>query len=822
MTPERWQRIKQLFGAAVALESENRAAFLAESCMDDAELRAEVESLLAHSHENAVVDLPAAAYVTGSAFRFGAEQWIGHRLGPYELTSLLGHGGMGEVYRARRVDAEYDKEVAIKLVPAGYQAGFVLQRLRTERQILATLEHPNIARLIDGGASPQGIPYLVMELVDGQPIDRFCTDLPLERRLDLFREVCGAVGYAHQRLVVHRDLKPSNILVTAQGQVKLLDFGIAKLLRPSAGDVTQPPAATLLQTFTPAFASPEQVLGRPITTASDVYSLGVLLYLLISGRSPYRGSLDTTQDAIREICEAEPEPPQVSADLDAICLRALRKEPEKRYASVDQLSEDVHRHLRGLPVLARGDHFSYRAGKFLRRHRLEIAAAGLVLLSLVGGVVFSLREARIAEAQRARAEQHFRSVRDLADTFMFKVHDAIAPLPGSTEARTLLVDTALRYLNTLAAEAGDDLSLQLDLARAYFKLGDAQGQAYGASEGKQPEAVASYRKSAELCDRILAVNPDNPPALLVLGASLRAQSRVVLQLGETQAALEASTRAVQVSERLLSLSPGRESEIQSARTHASHSLTLDYTGHEAEAAEHIQRAVQIFERLRAQDPDDLKLASDLATAYGIAASTPLGPQRDDQALAAARVYYRKSLALDQLVFDRSPDAARDMAKVRGVLVSNMNLASTANLSGDFQEAMVRCQKAQELIQLLRVDAKNAQTDIDDAMTAGHCARTLRGLGRFDQAESAARENLAALNRLASGGGNLHVQFHLGIAKELLGSVAERRGDCLRALEFYRDALENFGKVTSVITLDFTDLDAVESAKAGFKRCEARV
>ena len=247
MNPESWQRLKALFADAMAVEASRRDAWLDEHCVGDADLRAELASLLAaHDRESAVVDQPATAYITGGAFAAGTLQWIGQRLGPYEIVALLGHGGMGEVYRARRVDAEYDKEVAIKLVPAGYQAEFVLQRLRTERQILATLEHPNIARLIDGGASAQGIPYLVMELVEGIPIDQYCAGLPLEKRLDLFREACGAVSYAHQRLVVHRDLKPSNILVTADGHVKLLDFGIAKLLRPSASDLTQPPAATVM------------------------------------------------------------------------------------------------------------------------------------------------------------------------------------------------------------------------------------------------------------------------------------------------------------------------------------------------------------------------------------------------------------------------------------------------------------------------------------------------------------------------------------------------------------------------------------------------
>jgi eukaryotic-like serine/threonine-protein kinase len=820
VTPERWQRIKQLFGDASALAPEARAALLDQACAGDAELRSEVDSLLGHSREGAIVDLPAAAYVTGAAFSHGAEQWIGQRLGPYELTALLGHGGMGEVYRARRVDAEYDKEVAIKLVPAGYQAGFVLQRLRTERQILATLEHPHIARLIDGGASPQGVPYLVMELVDGQPIDRYCAGLPLDRKLDLFREVCDAVSYAHQRLVVHRDLKPSNILVTTDGRVKLLDFGIAKLLRPSAGDHTLPPA-TLMQTFTPGFASPEQVLGLPITTASDLYSLGVLLYLLLTGRSPYRGTLDSTQDAIREICETEPEPPRVTADLDAICLRALRKEPAKRYASVEAFSEDVRRYLRGLPVVARGDQFSYRAGKFLRRHLLETAAAAAVSITLVGGLVFSLREARIAEAQRARAEKHFQSVRELADTFMFKVHDAIAPLPGSVEARAVLIETSAKYLNTLAAESGEDALLQMDLANAYLKLGNVQGQAYAANAGKQTEAVESYRKAAELAGRLVVAHPRDLPALRTLRDSLAAHSYVVLQLGKTQEALTTSTRALAICEQLAALDPGPWTERERALSHVSHAVVLDYSGQESEAGRHLGQAFAILEDLRDKNPTDLTIATALARAYTMRAITSLGPTRDDVALEAAVNLYRKALALDQLVLDASPAGERDVPKLRSVVVGHANLVNLSNHVGSPDEALMHCRQAQALIERLRVDKANVQTDLDGAMLDGHCARTSLRLGKLDDAERAARANLANLERLARESDNLYVQFHSGLNHELLGSLAERRGDCGRAVESYRTAMVHFAKVTAAVVLDNTDLEIVDAATAGLDRCGRR-
>ena len=468
VTPDSWRRVREVFEQVSALDTAAQSPCLERACGDDVELRAEVESLLAaHAAADAIIDRSAVEYLPAGALEPPAEDWHGRRVGAYELLACIGRGGMGEVWRARRADAHYDKEVAIKLVRVGHASEFVLQRLRTERQILATLEHPNIARLIDGGMTAEGQPYLVMELVDGRPIDEYCESnaLPIAARLRLFCEACAAVNYAHQRLVVHRDLKPSNILVTVEGAVKLLDFGIAKILQPPPADGAPVDASlTSMRALTPAFSSPEQILGLNITTASDVYSLGVVLYHLLAGRSPYRTALSSTRDAIRDVCETEPMRPSVAAsqlaaagqvrvlpdrDLDDITLTALRKEPEKRYSSVEQLSEDLRRYLAGLPVAARGDQFSYRAGKFARRHRVELAAVLLVVAALVTGIVVASRAARVANQERARAERHFASVRALANTFMFQMDESIRDLPGAGEVITSVVREARAVLGAL-------------------------------------------------------------------------------------------------------------------------------------------------------------------------------------------------------------------------------------------------------------------------------------------------------------------------------------------------------------------------------------
>jgi len=310
MTPERWQQIRAVYEEVVALDLSERLPRLDQVASSDPELRQEVESLLAYEDRANGSFLKTPAYdLLNQGWAAPVPSRVGRRIGVYQIIEEIGHGGMGEVYRAARVDGQYEKQVAVKLVRSGYDSRLILESFRHERQILATLDHPNIARLLDGGTTEEGIPYLVMELIEGVPIDEYCDkhDLGIPERLQLFLQVCSAVQYAHQRLVVHRDLKPSNILVTTDGVPKLLDFGIAKIVDPSSG-----PETTLVRPMTPEYASPEQIRGEPITTASDVYSLGVVLYRLLTGRSPYRVDTRNPTELLRAVSEAEPERPSTA------------------------------------------------------------------------------------------------------------------------------------------------------------------------------------------------------------------------------------------------------------------------------------------------------------------------------------------------------------------------------------------------------------------------------------------------------------------------------------------------------------------------------
>ncbi len=564
-----WARVKEAFAAAVARPPGERAAFLAAECGDDAALCHEVESLLA-SHDAAEAEA-FIARAPGLPAEDRGPIAEGQRVGPYRVLGEIGRGGMGTVYRAVRDDDEYRKVVAVKVVWHSLDSTLA-ERLKAERQILAALEHAGIARLLDGGTTADGLHWLAMEYVEGEPITEYAEHrrLLVSERLLLFREVCSAVHYAHQMLVVHRDIKPGNILVSPAGHAKLLDFGIAKLLEAQESAGATPTLTTLLA-MTPEYASPEQARGLPVTTATDVYSLGVLLCELLTGRRPYRLPSRDPAEMARVITTIEPERPsdmaarapeatrarrrQLEGDLDNIVLMALRKEPERRYASVNQLSEDIRLHLEGRPVIARPDTFRYRASKFVRRNRVSVTAALAVLLSLVGGLVATAWQAREARRERALAERRFEDVRALASSFLFEFHDSIAKLPGSTAARQLLVTRAIQYLDRLAQEGGD-ASLRKELTRGYIRLGDIQGRPNSANLGDTQGALASYRKALAHARSAVDASPRDVRARTDLGtALLRVGTLLADGQGDAQGALVAAREALSVMEATVADAP---------------------------------------------------------------------------------------------------------------------------------------------------------------------------------------------------------------------------------------------------------------------------
>lgn len=631
MQPDKWIKIKDLFSEAVKLEAIPRKNFL--SGINDVELRGEVEKLISADEEAATINnvftvLPAET-----------EEYAGKLVGNYRIIKEVGAGGMGSVFLAERED--FEKQVALKIVKHEFSSKELRRRFQTERQILATLEHPNIAHLLDGGTTESGLPYFVLEYIEGEDLLSYCEkkNLSVKSRLDIFRKVCSAVAYAHSRLVVHRDLKPSNILVTKNGEPKLLDFGISKLVNQTSFEETG--TATALGMMTPNYASPEQFRGESVTTATDIYSLGVILYELLTDNLPYAVTNNSRLDEVaRAVCEKEPTKPSsiisgrrsplgketnvegkktdkisfvnqrlqnpklLKGDLDNIILKSLRKEPTRRYSSVEKFSDDIRRHLEGLPVSARPATFSYRAEKFFKRNRVAVIAAAIVLLTLVGGIVGTTWQAIRAERQRKIAEKRFNDVRQLANNVVFKYYEDIKNLPGSTKARQTLVNDATVYLDNLSQDESDDLSLQRELARAYQRVGDVQGEPYQANIGDTAGAIESYRKALKLFSDIL-----NKSSLLndrrELAQAQQKLAVLLMRAGSTDVA-DVIKNSVTVNEQIVAENPDSpEDKISLAKSYISLADIAPVGAGANESIPILQKALALVEPVSQSQPENI-------------------------------------------------------------------------------------------------------------------------------------------------------------------------------------------------------------------------
>jgi hypothetical protein len=566
------QRVEAIFHEALAVEGEARAQLIDSRCNGDSDLAAEVRLLLnASEKEERLTALLVAERETGKI-----SESAGRRIGPYELDTLLGRGGMGAVYLAHRADGEFEQKVAIKLIDLPLATTTFRERFRQERQILAGLEHPYIARLLDGGVTGSGDPYLVMEFVDGVPIHLFCEreNLSLRQRLKLFLQVCEAVQFAHQNFVVHRDLKPDNILIAADGTPRLLDFGTAKLLSPSFAAAGAGLTREGYQSFTPLYASPEQVLGNQVTAASDTYSLGVLLYLLLTGSLPYELAQLTTAEMLRVICKEPPRKPvpavtlgwRLDADLVAILMKALRKEPAERYGTAVELATDVRAWLDRMPVAARRGTLRYKAAKFIRRNRISVAGSALLIASLVAGVVGIAWQARVANEERHRAEESAADLRQLSNSLLSELDEAIKELPGSTGAQKLLVTRVLEHLDRTAKNVHGDRQTQLDLVDAYTRLGNLQGNAYDQNLGDPSGGLKSIDAAVGIARPLAAASPNDRAVEHSFALALQSRSEILWQAGKTPEAVPIQREAVHIFETLASTEHASATEMMDAST----------------------------------------------------------------------------------------------------------------------------------------------------------------------------------------------------------------------------------------------------------------
>jgi eukaryotic-like serine/threonine-protein kinase len=779
MTPDKWKQVTELAEAALELAPGERQAFLGEACSGDLSLRGEVEALL--SSYNKAEGFLDGLFEGATTLIAGAEGTPveGAMIGSYRVIRELGRGGMGTVYLAGRADDTYKKSVAIKLIKRGMDTEEVLSRFRNERQILASLDHPNIARLLDGGTTEQGLPYFVMEYIEGQPIDRYCDEkrLTTAERLQLFRTVCAAVHYAHQNLVVHRDLKPSNILVTNKGAVKLLDFGIAKLLNADLYARTDVATAQWVRPMTPAYASPEQACGRKITTASDTYSLGVILYELLTGHRPYRIKSYTPQEIERVICEQEPEKPstvvnrvetepgpdgatqvalspekvsqtregqpeklrrKLAGDIDNIVLMAMRKESHRRYSSVEQFSEDIRRHLEGLPVRARKNSFNYRAGKFVHRHRVGVAVTALAAILIIGFSVLSLvQSARVAaESERAKRE---RARAERVSTFLqdiFKVPDPSQSRGNTVTAREILDRGAEKIAQELKDQPEAQATLMDTIGTVYFNIG-----LYDRAAPLLEEALKTRRQI--LGDAHLDVARTMTNLVQVLG-----------ERGDTEAAESLTREALAIRRKHYGT---EHAEIAESLNDLAY---LSRAKGDVETAEEFYREALTMRR-KLLGNEDLYTASSLSNLAVLLASK-------GDLVAAEPLYHEALQALRKSYGDDHPDVA---------LTLN-NLGTLLRAKGDYAAS----ERAHRQALAIRIKL-HGEEHLYVSLSLHNLAAVLKEKGEVAEAEALWRRSLAMRRRLLHEGHRT-----MAIALASLGKLLLEKGEVLEAEPLLREAL----------------------------------
>lgn len=784
MKTEDWEKVKEILNDALDLPSSERQQFVENRCAELApEIRREVESLMQ-------VEFTAESFFGSPAVVNFADlllieedpkALLGAEIGNYKIIRKIGYGGMGVVYLAERNDGMFDKRVALKLLKPELNTENLRRRFQHERQILASLEHPNIARLLDAGTSPSGVPFLAMEYVEGIPIDEFCNtnELNLEQRLELFRTVCEAMAFSHRNLIVHRDLKPSNILVTQDGVPKLLDFGIAKLLSPEFDEMTQ--TVTKLGAMTPSYASPEQLKGESVTTATDIYSLGIILYELLAGRRPFENVEKNFQEILKAVCETDPplpsamiselgwrisdsemqtaqtsvdtkssnkatnpksqiRHPQLKGDLDNIILKALKKEPERRYSTVESFAEDIRRYLTGLPVLARPDTFSYRAEKFIRRNRTSVVAGILILLAIIGGVAATLWQARSArlEAQKARkVSEYMQNVLNFSNPFWVSTN----PKRNREAKISDALDEALKNIDT---DLGEQPEIQGEILLTIAGIYAGQGQ--------YDKALPLVQKSIEKFDSVFGEN--NPKSHLSYSglATLYSLTGKQSEAEKTFLKTVAYYRA----------NPGTNDVTKGQIVADLNDLgnVHNYNSNFVESEKYYREAIENFPRLEGKQKAMIPII------LGNLAWLLHSQAKFDEAFK----YY--GMAEQEII-----NAGNQEQFEAGTLYNKIGVAY--NEKGDYQQAEIYFQKAYDNL-LKNVGEENLYT----LGTMYRNAYNHYKQGKLDEAEKLVNRSLEKQRKILPNGHNF-----TAFSERLLGQIYTQRGDLNKGEELLRKALD---------------------------------
>ena len=737
---ERFRRLREIFEEVAEKPPGERQRALEDLCSGEPDLQSEAAALLAAEAEASVF---LAGFSQAVAAAAAPPSLLGRQLGPYRIERKLDEGGMSTVYVAVRTDLAYQQRVAIKIFGFGPDRAGLFHRFQSERQILASLNHPAIARLLDGGTTEEGLPYLVMELIAGVPVDQYCEQqgLTLGERIDLFLKICAAVAYAHRNLVVHRDLKPSNILVDAEGNPKLLDFGIAKLLAGAPMPAGPETTRTGERLMTPQFASPEQVTQGPITTATDVYALGVLLHLLLTGRLPYRIAAERPGDLERAIVEQPPEPPSQAAprrlrralagDLDNVVLTALRKEPQQRYPGVDLLAEDLRRHRQGLPIAARPATLGYRLRKFVGRYPLAVAAWSAAFLLILGLAIFMTLQSVRLRRERDRAVR----VTDFLAA-IFRSSDAEQEPGKVVTARQLLDRGKTKLLTELAGQPEAQATLALTIGDAYRSLGD-------------------YDSAAPLLERSLELRRQQFGEVHPgVAECLDSLTTVYLQRDEIAKAEAAARRALAIHRAL-----GGENDPASAESFNGLAMALFAKGDFAAAEPLLQESLRIRrQHFGRDDPQNVAILSNLGG---------LRRQRGD--LAGAESAYREAVSLARRVCGPAhPKTSFVLGNLAVLLTQRGDLAGA---EATYREALAVAHRAY------------GEEHPSIALKLSNLASVLVDRGRWVEAESMYRQALAMERKLVGSGG-----AHEAVILNNLADLQALKGDRAAARPLYEEAL----------------------------------
>lgn len=765
VTQEYFSRLDRLFQQALDLpDGAERDEFLRNSTSDDPALADAVRRLLARDQLMQQSAAAGTAAIEPPLPRFGV----------YQARELIGRGGMGTVYRATREDGEVALEVAVKSISSPLWSAILDERFRRERQILAQLRHPNIAAFLDSGISADGQPFLVMELVRGEPIDRWCDAqrLTIRRRLELFLDVCRAVDFAHRQLIVHRDIKPGNIFVTPDGEAKLLDFGLARTVELSAPQKESP---TLY--FTPSYASPELLRGKPAAVTDDVFSLGVLLYRLLAGAKPVDAPSDTPAEIVESVLHSDPRRPSailrslsiadadtiavarsetraslektVARDLDAIALKSVARSAAERYASVADLAADIGRYLDGRVVEAAGGGTFYAAKKFIAKHKAAVAAVAIVAVSLASGIVATSIEANEARRQRAEAERRFQEARELARYMMFELQTEIQKLPGSTPVKADMVKHSLDYLDRVAAEKSNDESLRIDVAEGYSELADVLGHPLRPNLGQQAQARDTYRKAILLLQPVVARDPGNLRARRALAHAqlMLGMSYVFYRKWDEGSPLVKSAESALVQ--MANAAP-QDPEADRQASVATESLAVALsqrdgytTGGSTDAIAAAKQSIAFAQAALRSKPGDSESLLDLSTAYnrlGVLTQTQDRP-------AAAKDFEQALTALDGMPAEEKASAYIRTRRSSTLMSMGWNLGSM----GDYERGIDALNQARTIVEQLALeDPQNraytrsrASTYRNLAVIEDYAGRSEAALADYKTAASIFRQMLAS-------------------------------------------------------------------------------